>query len=72
VARRGRRTEPLETLHGVLENYGEIEELLSAGEMEGRRWVFDRGQVKAQAGKAPTDNDILDLHRAMFGHFLEW
>ena len=55
MARQGRRTEPSETLHGVVENYAEIEELLSDGEMS-----------------KPTDHDILDLHRAMFGEFLEW
>ena len=56
----------------MIENYGEIEELLSAGEMEGRRWVFDRGRAEEQTDRTPTDHDILDLHRAMFGHFLEW
>jgi fido (protein-threonine AMPylation protein) len=72
VARQGRRTEPLETLHGVVENYAEIEELLSDGEMRGRRWVFDRAQSDQHGGSKPTDHDILDLHRAMFGEFLDW
>ena len=72
MARQGRRTEPLETLHGVIENYGEIGELLSAAEMEGRRWVFDRGRDVESTGKTPTDHDVLELHRIMFGHFLEW
>ena len=72
MARQGRRTEPLETLHGVVENYSEIEELLSNGEMRGRRWVFDRAQSGEHAGTKPTDHDILGLHGAMFGDFLEW
>jgi fido (protein-threonine AMPylation protein) len=72
VARQGRRTEPLETLHGVVENYAEIEELLSDGEMRGRRWVFDRAQSAQHGGSKPIDHDILDLHRVMFGEFLEW
>jgi hypothetical protein len=70
VARQGRRTEPLEKLHGVVENYSEIEELLSDGEMKGRRWVFDRAQSGEHGGSKPTDHDILDLHRVMFGEFL--
>lgn len=72
MARQGRRTEPLETLDGVVESYSEIEELLSNGEMKGRRWVFDRAQSGEHAGTKPTDHDILDLHGAMFGDFLEW
>ena len=50
MARQGRRTEPLETLHGVVENYAEIEELLSDGEIRGRRWVFDRAQSDQHGG----------------------
>jgi hypothetical protein len=72
VARQGRRTEPLETLHGVVADYAEIEELLSDGEMKGRRWVFDRAQSGEYGGSKPTDHDVLDLHRVMFGDFLEW
>lgn len=72
MARQGRRTEPLETLHGVVENYAEIEELLSDGEMKGRRWVLDRAQSDEHGGSKPTDHDILALHRVMFGEFLNW
>ncbi len=72
MARQGRRTEPLETLRGVVENYAEIAELLSDGEMRGRRWVFDRAQSNLHSGSKPTDHDILDLHRVMFDEFLEW
>ena len=72
VARQGRRTEPLETRHGVVESYTEIEELLSNGEMRGRRWVLNRAQSVEHAGTKPTDHDILDLHGAMFGDFIEW
>ena len=55
-----------------MNNYSEIEELLSNGEMKGRRWVFDRAQSVDHAGTKPTDHDVLDLHAAMFGDFLEW
>jgi len=51
----------------VVESYSEIEELLSNGEMRGRRWVFDRAQSGEHASTKPTDHDILDLHGAMFG-----
>lgn len=72
MARQGRRTEPLETLHGVVEDYAKIEELLSDGEMRGRRWVLDRAHSSEHRGSKPTDHDILDLNRVMFGGFLEW
>jgi hypothetical protein len=68
----GRRTEPLQTLHGVVDNYADIEELLSDAEMRGRRWVFDRAQSGEHGGSTPTDHDILDLHRFMFSEFLDW
>src|SRR5258708_2198180 len=70
MARRERRTEPLETLQGVLDDYGSIDALLSAGEMKGRRWTFER--ALAAPGASPTDHDILDLHTAMFGELLTW
>lgn len=54
-----------------MENYAEIEELLSDGEMRGRRWVLDRAQSSKHRGSKPTDHDVLDLHRVMFGGFLE-
>jgi fido (protein-threonine AMPylation protein) len=40
--------------------------------MRGRRWVFDRAQSAQHGGSKPIDHDILDLHRVMFGEFLEW
>ena len=46
----------------MVENYSDIEELLSTGEMKGRRWVFDRAQSAEHAGTKPSDHDILDLH----------
>jgi hypothetical protein len=49
----------------VVENYSEIEELLSSGEMKGRRWVLNRAQSVEHAGTKPTDHDILDLHAAI-------
>jgi hypothetical protein len=55
----------------VVESYSDIEELLSNGEMKGRRWVFERAQSAEHAGTKPTDHDILDLHSAMFGEFLD-
>lgn len=72
MARQGRRTEPLETLRGVLTDHDAIEELLSAGEMRGRAWVLERARDGALAGHAPRDADVLDLHREMFGDFLPW
>jgi len=72
VARQRRQTEPLETLRGVLSEYAAIEELLSAGEMKGRRWVFDRAIASDAPLTAPTDYDVLELHVAMFGDFLSW
>jgi hypothetical protein len=59
VARQGRRTEPLEELQGVVESYSEIEELISNGEMRGRRWVFERAQRVEHGGTKPTDHGIL-------------
>jgi len=56
----------------VVENYSDIEELLSNGEIKGRRWAFDRARSAEHAGTKPSDHDILDLHAAMFGDFLEW
>jgi hypothetical protein len=44
----GRRTEPLETLHGVVENCSEIEELLWSGEMKARRRVLNRAQTPSR------------------------
>lgn len=70
MARQGRRTEPLETRSGVLHDYAAIEALLSAGEMKGRQWVFERAVAVPRT--SPTDHDILDLHVAMFGDFLPW
>ena len=55
-----------------MENYAQIEELLSDAEMKGRRWVFDRAQSGDHDGSTPTDHDILDLHRVMFSEFLDW
>jgi len=72
VARQRRQTEPLETLHGVLSEYAAVEALLSAGEMKGRRWVFDRALANGVPLATPTDYDVLDLHVAMFGDFLSW
>ncbi len=70
MARQGRRTEPLETRTGVLHDYAAIEVLLSAGEMKGRQWVFERAVAVPRT--SPTDHDIFDLHIAMFGDFLPW
>ena len=72
MARQRRQTEPLETLRGVITEYAEIEKLLSAGEMNGRRWVLDRAVEDRSLLSTPTDHDILDLHRAIFGDFLAW
>jgi hypothetical protein len=55
-----------------VENYAQIEELLSDAEMKGRRWVFDRAQSGDHDGSTPTDHDILEVHRVMFSEFLDW
>lgn len=70
MARRSRRTEPLETHAGFVHDYAEIESLLTQGEMRGRRWVFDRAMTSP--GNVLRDVDVLDLHVAMFGEFLPW
>lgn len=71
MARQRRRTEPVETLHGVLVAYDEIEAFLSAGELSGRRWVLDQA-LACPSGRTPSDTDILDLHSAMFRSVFAW
>jgi hypothetical protein len=53
VARQDRRTEPLETLHGAVETFAEIEELLSDGEIRGRRWVSTERKAPSTAEPSP-------------------
>lgn len=72
MARRPRSTEPLDTLRGVVTDYAKIEELLSAGEIQGRAWALGRALGDGSPLATPTDHDILDLHRVMFGDFLAW
>ncbi|GAC1353223.1 MAG: hypothetical protein NVSMB1_24440 [Polyangiales bacterium] len=70
MARTRRQTEPLETIRGVLTNYSEIEEQLGECELRGRVWLYER--AKTHSGSAPSDLDILELHRVMFGRLLAW
>ena len=57
VARQGRRTEPLETLHRVVESYSEIEELLSNGESEDRDGI-ERGRKSDETHAGCTLGDF--------------
>jgi fido (protein-threonine AMPylation protein) len=70
MARRQRKTEPVETTRGVLRTYAEVEELLGEGELRGRRWLYDR--ARAGPPHTPTDADILDLHLEMFRDIFAW
>jgi hypothetical protein len=71
MARQRRHTEPLETLHGVLTSYEEIERQLVDGDWRARAWVFERARASARL-ETPRDVDVLALHRAMFSHVLPW
>ena len=72
-----RKTEPLETLEGLLVDYGEIEPYLAEGEAKGRIWALNRAVSYWQAepdtvASIPSDEDIYTLHRVMFEHIFEW
>jgi fido (protein-threonine AMPylation protein) len=71
MARRERRTRPLETLGGILTAYDDIEPLLVEAEWRGRHWALDRARTHG-TGRAPTDDDVFDLHRAMFDAVVSW
>jgi fido (protein-threonine AMPylation protein) len=70
VARQRRHTEPLETLHGLLTEYAQIDRLLLDGEYKGLAWIFERAQNAP--GATPTDEDVLELHRVAFGSIFAW
>lgn len=70
MARQRRSTDPVETLHGVLVAYDQIDAVLSAGELSGRRWVID--QALARPLTPPSGTDILALHSAMFRSVFVW
>jgi hypothetical protein len=71
VARSRRDTTPLETVDGVLTAYSaEIEPKLAEGAFRGLAWVFERAQVAP--GSTPSDFDVLELHRAMYGRLFAW
>src|SRR5579864_8133467 len=70
MARQNRHTESLETIQGTLTDYAEIDRHLVEGEIRGRAWVLDRARLVR--GTTPSDSDILDLHREMYGEFLPW
>ena len=58
MARQRRHTEPLETVHGVLTSYEEIDAHLLDGELRGRAWVFDLGRTAPRL-RTPSDADIV-------------
>jgi fido (protein-threonine AMPylation protein) len=72
VARQSRHTEPVDTKLGVISSYDELNRLLAASEVRGRRWLLERAANKQFAGKVPTDFDVIDLHRAMFDPLFQW
>lgn len=67
-----RKTEPQDTLLGLLVSYDAIEPLLVEGETRGRRWAFDRAVVDTHTGLCPSDLDIYELHRVMFEPIFAW
>ena len=72
-----RKTEPLETLEGLLIDYEEIEPYLAEGEAKGRIWAFEQAAAYWNAepdliAPIPSDQDIYTLHRAMFEHIFTW
>lgn len=71
MARQRRSTQPLETVHGTLTDFTEIDPHLIDGEMKGRAWALERS-LSRPALSTPTDEDIKALHRAMFAGFLPW
>lgn len=72
MARQTRRTEPLGTRDGLLVRYEEIEPRLSAAEAKGRVLVFAWSRSSAGSLWTPTDADILDIHKGMFGEVFDW
>ena len=71
MARQRRHTEPLDTLHGTLTEYAEIDRYLLDGEFRGRAWIFERAQSAAPLATY-DDDDVRKLHHAMFGDLLAW
>lgn len=72
-----RKTEPLETLEGLLVDYEKIEPLLAEGEAKGRIWALNRAVSYWQSepdivAPVPLDEDIYALHRVMFEHIFAW
>jgi fido (protein-threonine AMPylation protein) len=75
VARHQRRTQPVDTKYGRLTSYAELDKHLTHAEAKGRAWILARiedGSVLSTAERCPSDQDILDLHRAMFGDLFDW
>ena len=69
---RDRKTEPQDTLLGLLVAYEQLEPLLIQAEARGRRWAFDRAVADTHTGSCPSDQDIYDLHRVMFEPIFAW
>ena len=70
MARQRRTTQPVNTVHGTLTDYVEIERYLVDAEMKGRAWVF--AQAKASPGTIPSDEEVKSLHREMFDGLFDW
>ena len=71
MARQRRPTQPLETVLGTLTDFAEIDPHLIDGEIKGRAWVLERSLMRPRLS-TPTDEDVKELHRAMFTGFLPW
>lgn len=77
MARQRRRTEPLETVEGLLVSYDEVEPRLIEAETRGRRWLFELARERWRAepdalGPIPGAADIFQLHKVMFESLIAW
>ena len=71
MARARRSTQPLETVHGTLTSFAEIDPYLIEAELKGRQWALSRAAMTPPLS-TPTDADIRELHLVMFEGFLPW
>lgn len=71
MARKPRRTEPQETREGLLVEFASLEPLLVESEARGRSWLFQL-TTRLDRGSVPSDHDLLELHRVMFGPVFGW
>lgn len=70
MARQRRQTQPIDTVHGTLTEYAEIERHLVDAEIKGRAWLFEKS--KSAPGSIPNDEDVATLHRVMFEGLFDW